>query len=372
MKQALLFGHALVGAASALAAGAPEPSMKFLSTPAVERSGVQQREVLQYRGRDTLTVVIKEPAACGVRPAQPSFGLKDGTLLLRYRVEGGSEAPPARACAATAIFVLRNLPQHDLKVVAEAQRAAAATAVASASADAPSMKFLSVPASIAADAHPGVFEYRLRDALTVVVREHADCGQRPSDPSFRVVDGALRLGYSLPETSVMTSGAPCLATAVFTFKNLPEPRLHVFADARRMPTLVAASGSGSGASMKFMAVPATVDGGSGEREVLEHRSNDTLTVVIRDRAECGRRPADPSFDVADGKLLLRYNVPTGDAATQPACRSTAIFTLKHLPEGRLEVVALANPQPALEAVLGAARTRGPKLRVAAGKAKQAG
>jgi hypothetical protein len=371
MKQALLVGHALVCSASALAAGAPEPSMKFLAAPAVERSGIPHREVLQYRGRDTLTVVIQEPAACGDRPVQPSLGLKEGTLLLRYRIEGGSDASAARACAATAIFALRNLPREDLKVVAEAQRAPVATAVASASAAAPSMKFLSVPASIAPEAHAGVFEYRLGDALTVVVRERAHCGRRPSDPTFRVADGALRLGYNLPETSVMTSGAPCLATAVFTFKNLPEQRLHVLADAHRTPTLVATSGDGAGgASMKFMAVPAAVDGGSGVREVLEHRSNDTLTVVIRDRAECGRRPADPSFDVVDGKLLLRYNVPTGDAGAQPACRSTAIFTLKHLPEGRLQVVAVANPQPVTEAALGGGRMRGPKLRTAAAKARR--
>ena len=79
MKQALLFGHALVCSASALAAATPVPSMKFLSAPATQQSGIDHQQILQTRHQESLTVVIKEPAACGHRPAQPWFGVKDGT-----------------------------------------------------------------------------------------------------------------------------------------------------------------------------------------------------------------------------------------------------------------------------------------------------
>jgi hypothetical protein len=107
-------------AASGARAADAVPSMKFVATMAAPARGTPQRSITQSRSGDRMVVVVQEPAACGERPAAPSFDIDGQRLTIRYRVAAPAKAGPG-ACFATAIASFHDLPSGELKVVAVAE-----------------------------------------------------------------------------------------------------------------------------------------------------------------------------------------------------------------------------------------------------------
>ncbi len=220
--------------ASAAPAGVPvpAPSLRFVSTPAVAALVPAQRLVLQSRNGGRMTVVVKEPAACGARPVEPSLSLGADSLRLRFELASTGVTPAAASCVATATFAVRNLPDRALRVeVADVATRRLAPVVA----NPVSMNFLAVPAMATVGLSPrDVFSARLGDRLTVVVREPAACGERAGEPSFELAGGRLAVHYALADEPA-GDAAPCTAVMAFTFRGLSQPGLAVVARGTRTP-----------------------------------------------------------------------------------------------------------------------------------------
>jgi len=83
----------------------------------------------------------------------------------------------------------------------------------------PAMQFNASPArAVDGRALRALIEERIADRMIVIVKEPAACGERLSAPGFRLAGSRLELLYEVPAAGA----APCLATAVFTFRGLPE------------------------------------------------------------------------------------------------------------------------------------------------------
>jgi hypothetical protein len=325
-------------------AAVPEPTMSFMSVPAIAQSRAGEPGIIQQRNKDAMVIIAKERAQCGQRPSEPTFDLQDGVVHVGYSVPGSVESA-AGACVSTAIFTVKNLPQQDLQVAVDTHGAPPASTATARLEPSPQMSFVSVPAiSDSISAKPETFKYWRQGELIVVAKERAECGQRPADPAFDLEGGTVHVSYSLPGGA--ESG--CMATAIFTLKNLPGQPTQVVADANRIaapPVMVAQNTAPARAAeptMKFMSVPAADEAGGGKAQVLQYRHKDEMVVIYKERADCGQRPAEPGFDVAQGTVHVTYAVPpltTGSSSDGHACMALGIFTIKNLPNQDFMVAA---------------------------------
>jgi len=340
--------HVLIAALASLGATAApaqaNPSMSFLSAPAVREQGVVQRTVMQSRAGDRMVVVVKEPAACGARPAAPRLALNDGVLHV------GFSLPPTTtpACVATAVFTVKGLPSEPVSVLADADDATAAPARADHD-QALAVKFIGGEARpVEGIAEAAVRQVRNGGQLVAVVTQPAACGTRLSDPAVALDETDLALRYGAAASSGATPS--CAATAVFSVKGLPSRELT--AVARPSPLAQGAQvasptegAAGPAPKMSFVAAPAIPAAAFGSlRNVVQVRSGDAMSVIIHEPAACGARPERASFKLEGWQLRLNYRMPK---AQNPAtgCVATAMVTFRGLPAHDIRVVAVSGSAP---------------------------
>ena len=326
-------------------ADTPPPSMTFMSVPAVADAGPAQPELAWSRNGPTMIVVTRSQAQCGQRASAGSFQISEGTLRLGYSLP----VVPAgeRNCVATQIFTLKNLPGTDLQVAHEARTEPIMVAQTPAQTSTPLMTFTSVPAATVGDLDQGWrYQQRDRDRIVVIAREPAECGRRPVEPRIEVLDGKVSVGYSLPITLTADVVKDCASTAIITLSNVPngttdeislDTQLKPAPGTEELPTEPSVS-------MSFMSVPAFATSDPSEQRIFHHKVSDKAVVIVRDRANCGERPAAPSFTYREGLLELSYALPaTGIGSSGEApCASAAIFTFHNLAAGELRVAANAT------------------------------
>lgn len=348
MKHSLCkVGLALFGTTIACPAFADSstPSMTFMSLPAIAEPGAAQSQPAWSRHGETMIVVVKSPAQCGQRAQDPSFAISNGTLQLDYTLATAPGA--AQDCVATQIFTLKNLRDPELRIAANARSEPIMVAQTPAQAPAPPLTFVGVPAAPVGDLDQGwMYQQRDRDTVLVIAREPAECGQRPVEPWIEVRDGKVNLGYKLPVTLKPDVVQDCASTAIITVRNLSDREHEVSMDTQLKPIEAAAEPNPETAVvMDFMAVPAFATTDTGEQRIFHYKdkASDKAVVVVRDRADCGQRPAAPAFAYRDGLLRLQYTLPalgTSSQADKP-CASAAIFTFRNLSSGELRVAANA-------------------------------
>jgi len=199
-------------------------------------AGRVQRGVHQVRKDDQLIAEVTEPAACGTQLLNPWVSREASRLDLHYDLTRASGGAPA--CAATAAFVMKNLPA--IALTAQAPIATGASKGEGGAAAATTMGFLAAPAQAQADrkAERSLAQVHNGDTLTVVVHEPAPCGERAQNPSYQLLGQELTVRYQLPQAK--TPGAACIATAVLTFHGLPASDIHVVAAVEPAPSVPAA------------------------------------------------------------------------------------------------------------------------------------
>jgi hypothetical protein len=216
---------------------------------------------------------------------------------------------------------------------------------AEAGSSAPTMTFLSVPAV----ASPGavqaeVVQFRHGDAMVVVYRQPAACGERPSQPWFDAQQSALQIGYSLPNDVAAAADGGCFAAGIFAFKGLPDRALQVVAQTTRQPgEPVPEPVAAAAPTMSLLAAAAVPVSAAMQPGLVESASGRGRVVVARVPARCGERPLSASFQIKDRALRVAYEVAEPAAEDKRACVATAIFTFKDLPRQDLEVAAVAQP-----------------------------
>jgi hypothetical protein len=352
-RQLSMCGIAAIGigcvVAPALAADAA-PLMSFLASPGIAQSGEEHgTQVTWSRHADTIVAVVKSASACGQRAADPSVRNLNGTLELGFEIAGAPDSTPA--CVATTIFTLKDLPASTLRVAASVREAPVAAAATEAR---PEFTFMSVPAADAGSlGNSWTYQRWVQDSLLVIARDPSDCGQRHADPSVQLRGGTLSISYGLPLSQPEGATGNCAATAIVSVKNLPRRDYVVETNPRYAPAAEAA-GPESAVTMSFMGVPAFSSADSYLPQVSHHKDQDKAVVIVRDRAACGDRPAEPSFSYHQATVELRYTLPENDAATatEAQCASVAIFSFRNLPEGHLRVSALAQRGSARSLSLG--------------------
>jgi hypothetical protein len=213
----------------------PQPAMKFLAGEARPVEGGARASVRQVRYGDRMIAVVTEPAACGSRLADPAVALEQSKLVLRY--EAAAPAGEARPCAATAVFTVTGLPSRDMGAVARPAplRHLAAARGGASDASGPTMRFQGVPAvaAPAMQAQRSVVQVRRGDAMSVIIREPAACGERPDRASFQLERGRLWVRYRMP--GAQPRQGRCVATAMIAFRGLPPDELRVVAMSDSMP-----------------------------------------------------------------------------------------------------------------------------------------
>ena len=96
---------------------AAAPTMHFLASPATKAAGFSgKREVAQMRNGDAMTLVVREPASCGVRAQAASYQLEGSQLTVHYQLSGSRDA--SANCVSTAMITFRGLPERELQVAA--------------------------------------------------------------------------------------------------------------------------------------------------------------------------------------------------------------------------------------------------------------
>ncbi len=214
-----------------------------------------------------------------------------------------------------------------------------------ASPGAETMKFLSVPAVASVrSAQPEVQQVRSQNVMTVVFRQAAPCGQRPSDPWFERSGDTLHLGYRVAAPAADSRQPACVATGIFTIKGLPEQPYHVLAQSRDIAPQTTAQADAVKPSMRFMAAPAVRVAHVEAPTLLRQWSDGQLVVVARQPARCGLRASAPTYTLDGATLRVGFDVPAppADLASGP-CTATAIFTFRGLPARELRVLADARP-----------------------------
>jgi hypothetical protein len=186
-------------------------------------------------------------------------------------------------------------------------------------------------------------EQRAGDRMVVRVSEPAHCDTRISAPEFALGGGELRLQYLVPAPPV--GAGACLATALFSFRNLPEAPVTVVASAQPVPApeALAVADSDNGLAPGFLALEAGPVHGVAQRFLEEVRSQDRIIAVVGEPAACGSRLSDPSVELAGSRLAFHYKVAAPEGGNAP-CAARAVFSLRGLPDRSFEVVALASPQ----------------------------
>lgn len=288
-----------------------------------------------------MVVIAKDPAQCGEKARDPTFEISSGAVRLGYTLSAARGA--ALDCTATTILTLNNLPSGELQVAADARSETVMAVRTPAQGVAIPTKFLGVQAIQEAQFHERrIYQQRNGDAMTIIVKDPAQCGQRPVDPSVVVKGGEVEVGFSLPQDT-SEDGRDCVATAIFTVQNLPDRNLQVAVNEQIKPLEITAGSDGeSAASMTFKGVPAVPTSGFHGQVVLQHRERDRLVVIVKDGANCGERPEGASFRLNGRSLQLNYGLPSIKAASygESPCAATAIFTLKNLPPVDLRVAGI--------------------------------
>jgi len=349
MKRALLMAGAVVGASTALAQ-APAPSLKFLAAPAAEgvaeEVAVPLPQVSRIVQGKSMTVIVKESAPCGERASEPAFKLDGNTLRLSYDLTTAGVAPGAHGCVATSVFTLHNLPApaaNELEI-AEFGPISEGHALPVVSAGPVGMRFVGTPAVAGmGETKREIVQSRHADRMTVVVYEPAACGSRPIEPAASVSDGALNLRFKLTAGGA-GGAAPCVATAVFALRNLPQGELKIAVDAGKKeaaPVLAAANSELMGLRF-FVGVPATAATGESKREIVQSHRGDRMTVVVTDPAACGSRPVEPAATISGGTLHLQYSLAAAVESAEGPCTATAVFALHHVPDRDLKLAVDTN------------------------------
>ncbi len=108
------------GQASASGEQATAPTMHFLASTATMAAGFSgKRDVAQVRNGDAMTLVVREPASCGVRPQAASYQLEGSQLTVHYQLAGARDA--SANCVSTAMITFRGLPERELHVAASSE-----------------------------------------------------------------------------------------------------------------------------------------------------------------------------------------------------------------------------------------------------------
>jgi len=335
----------LAAVAAPALADTPPASMSFMSIPAVADAGAAQPELAWSRNGPTMIVVTRSQAQCGQRASAPSFQISGGILRLGYSLPVVPTAE--KNCVATQIFTLKNLPGTELLVAHEARAEAVMVAQTPAQTATPLMTFVSVPAATIGNLDQGWrYQQRDRDRIVVIAREPAECGQRPVEPRIEVLDGKVNVGYSLPITLKPDVVSDCASTAIITLSNVPDRAANEIAIDTQLKAAPSAEQMPAepSVSMSFMSVPAFASSDPSEQRIVHHKVSDKAVVIVRDRANCGERPAAPSFTYRNGLLQLSYALPATSVISsgQAPCASAAIFTFQNLAAGELRVAANAS------------------------------
>jgi hypothetical protein len=196
---------------------------------------------------------------------------------------------------------------------------------------------------------------RTGDRMVVVVKQPAACGARLTDPHFALNDSVLRVGFRVPAAA---SSAPvCVATGIFTMKDLPSGSLSVLASADDAIASTMRASPTPTLAMKFLGAESRplAEGGA-QTSVRQIRHGDQIVAVVTAPARCGTRLADPTAELEQSNLVLRYRVAVADGQQRP-CAATAVFSVKGLPSRAL--VALAQPAPSAGSVEIAASAAAP-------------
>lgn len=241
-----------------------------------------------------------------------------------------------------------------LVLVGASVGALTALALAWAQAPAPSLKFLGAPATTrpgeeVAIPLPQVSRIIQGKTMTVVVKESAPCGERASEPSFRLEGNTLHLSYDLTSAITPPEARGCVATSVFTLHNLPSPASNELEIEEFAPPGAAhavAVVSGGPISMRFVGTPAGVGMGEAKREVVQSRHADRLTVIVYEPAPCGSRPVEPVAALSEGTLNLHFKLRPAPTTSEGACVATAVFALRNLPQRELQIAVEAVKEEA--------------------------
>src|SRR5450631_2122403 len=113
MKKLLLLSTLALACVPVLAAG-PQPTLKFTTLPMAESAGGGHK-LFPYRNEDKLAVIVVDPIACGRKPVNPRYEIKDTHVTLQYDL---TKAPDSAGgtCTAVSTFEIDPVPHQELVV----------------------------------------------------------------------------------------------------------------------------------------------------------------------------------------------------------------------------------------------------------------
>ena len=110
----LAAAYAFADTPTAPTAPTAPPKMTFRVLQGDTHLSAFEHDVMPYRSRDVVIVVIKDTVRCGQKPINTSFAIKASQIVLHYELTPA--APDAANCVLGSQFKIENVPHRDLTV----------------------------------------------------------------------------------------------------------------------------------------------------------------------------------------------------------------------------------------------------------------